>query len=97
MSDLENFSVPDGSEWWKEATPGSNAEKLSEKFRESIKKWAAWTGRTQKDEKKAKKYDFLLSTFLVKILLDKKYDDLLENIFMLLDEWYPSNFILGEN
>jgi hypothetical protein len=52
-------------------------------------------GRTQKDEKKAKKHDFLLASFLVEILLNKKYDFLLNDLFELLDLGYPSNFVLG--
>lgn len=70
------------------------AKEVSEKFKESIKKASAWIARTQKDEKKAKKYDFLLANFLVKIIIDKKYDSVLENIFKVMDFWYSSNFIL---
>ena len=69
-------------------------KEVSEKFKESIKKASAWIAKTQKDEKKAKKYDFLLANFLVKIIIDKKYDSVLENIFKVMDFWYSSNFIL---
>ena len=75
----------------------NSAEKISEvseKFKESIKRASAWIAKTQKDEKKAKKYDFLLASFLVKIIIDKKYDSLLENIFKVIDFWYSSNFVL---
>ena len=78
-------------------SPWSSPEQVkevSEKFKESIKKASAWIARTQKDEKKAKKYDFLLANFLVKIIIDKKYDSVLENIFKVMDFWYSSNFIL---
>ena len=78
-------------------SPWSSPEQVkevSEKFKESIKKASAWITRTQKDEKKAKKYDFLLANFLVKIIIDKKYDSVLENIFKVMDFWYSSNFIL---
>ena len=78
-------------------SPWSSPEQVkevSEKFKESIKKASAWIARTQKDEKKAKKYDFLLANFLVKIIIDKKYDSVLENIFKTMDFWYSSNFIL---
>ena len=78
-------------------SPWSSPEQvkeISEKFKESIKKASAWIARTQKDEKKAKKYDFLLANFLVKIIIDKKYDSVLENIFKVMDFWYSSNFIL---
>ncbi|RAL57937.1 hypothetical protein BLD25_01110 [Candidatus Gracilibacteria bacterium GN02-872] len=79
-------------------SPGSSPEQVkevSEKFKESIKKASAGITRTQKDEKKAKKYDFLLANFLVKIIIDKKYDSVLENIFKVMDFGYSSNFILG--
>ncbi|RKW24109.1 hypothetical protein D8B46_02080 [Candidatus Gracilibacteria bacterium] len=79
-------------------SPGSSPEQvkeISEKFKESIKKASAGIAKTQKDEKKAKKYDFLLANFLVKIIIDKKYDSVLENIFKVMDFGYSSNFILG--
>ena len=44
-------------------SPWSSPEQVkevSEKFKESIKKASAWIARTQKDEKKAKKYDSVL-------------------------------------
>ena len=78
-------------------SPWSSPEQvkeISEKFKESIKKASAWIAKTQKDEKKAKKYDFLLANFLVKIIIDKKYDSVLENIFKVMDFWYSSNYIL---
>ena len=31
---------------------------------------------------------------MVKIIIDKKYDSVLENIFKVMDFWYSSNFIL---
>lgn len=36
----------------------------------------------------------MLSSFLIKIILDKKYDDLLALLIACLDKWYPSNFLL---
>ena len=87
---LDDFS-PDieSSEWW------SQSVEVSEKFKEWLKKWAAGIKRTKKDESKAKKHDLLLAGFLVKILIDKKYDPLLEYIFAALNHWFPSNFVLG--
>ena len=84
--DIDNSEAP-----W--SSP-EQVKEVSEKFKESIKKASAWIARTQKDEKKAKKYDFLLANFLVKIIIDKKYDSVLENIFKVMDFWYSSNFIL---
>lgn len=91
---LDDYSYDiDNSEWlWNSSEKAS--ESVSEKIRESIKKWASWIKRTQKDEKKAKKYDFLLANSLVKIIINKKYDSIVENIFKVMDFWYASNFIL---
>lgn len=71
-----------------------SAKEISEKFKESVKKATAWIWRTRKDEKKAKKYDFLLANFLVKIIVDKKYDVLVQSLFNSMDYWYTSNFII---
>lgn len=90
---LEDF-VPEieSSEWawqWAEATKES-----SEKYKESSKKAWAKVAKTQKDEKKAKKYDLLLAGFLVKIIINKKYDKVLESLFSAIDDGYTSNFVL---
>lgn len=93
MEDFEAYSPNeswDGSQWWAE-----KSREQAEKQREQSRKAAAWIGRTQKDEGKAKKHDFLLAGFLVEILLNKKYDFLLDEMFGLLDAGYPSNFVLG--
>lgn len=86
-SDLDNTESG-----WQSA---ESTKEVSEKFKESVRKWAAGVKRTQKDEKKAKKYDFLLANFLVEILISKKYDFLLDDIFVALNQWYGANFILG--
>lgn len=86
---LEDF-IPDES--WSESWPKSS--EISEKFKESIKKSSAWIKRVQKDEKKAKKFDALLSGFLVDIVKNSKYDFLLNYLFKLLSSWFPSSFIL---
>ncbi len=70
------------------------SEQISEIYKEEIKKSSSWIQRTRKDEKKAKKQDVLLANFLVKILLDKKYDIVLEVLFKAMDSWVPSNLIL---
>nr|MDD3720178.1 hypothetical protein [Candidatus Gracilibacteria bacterium] len=68
---------------------------VSEKFKESVKKASAKSQKIQKDEKKAKKYDLLLAHFLVKIILEKKYDDIVSLLFPCRDRGYPSNFLIG--
>ncbi len=85
---LEDF-IP--SENW-DAWPKSN--EVSEKFKESTKKAAAGMKRVQKDEKKAKKFDTILASFLVKIIKNEKYDSLLSDLFLSLDNWFSSNFLL---
>jgi len=90
---LEDFSPDiDSSEWtWKSSEAISE---VSEKIKESSKKAAAWVKRTKQDEQKAKKYDFLLAWFLAKIIIDKKYDFILEELFRVINHSYPSNFVL---
>ena len=91
---LEEFTPVEStweSGWWS----SEKAREMSEKFKEQVRKASAWIKRTQKDEWKAKKQDMLLANFLVKIILNKKFDDILELLFNLLDKWYPSNFLLG--
>lgn len=89
MSDLDSFSPDESSE------QGKWSAEVSEKFKEAVKKATAGIQRTQKDEKKGKQYDVMLSAFLVEIILNKHFDSLLEPLFNLMDEGYPSNFLLG--
>ena len=88
---LEEFTPIESWEWW----VSQASEWVSEAYKESAKK--AWAGikRTKKDEKKAKRYDFLLAKFLVEMILKKKYDSLLDELFSCLDAWYGTNFLLG--
>lgn len=89
---LEDFSPIDTQEWvWN--SPDKIWE-VSEKFKEAVKKASSWIKRTQKDEWKAKKHDLLLANFLVKIIISKKYDQLLDSLFKSMDEWFTSNFLL---
>jgi len=70
------------------------SHEISEKFKDAIKKASAWIKRTQRDEWKAKIQDVLLASFLVILILDRKYDELLDGLFSCLGNWYPSNFLL---
>ena len=85
---LEDYNPAESSEGW------SSSSEVSEKYKESAKKAGAGIKRTQKDEKKAKKYDFLLAKFLVEMILKKKYDPLLGDLFPCLDAGYGTNFLL---
>lgn len=90
---LDDFdSGETGDESWN--TANSSLE-VSEKFKESVKRAGAKSQKIQKDEKKAKKYDLLLAHFLVKIILEKKYDDMVALLFPCRDKGYPSNFLIG--
>ena len=90
---IEDFSPEiESSEWVWQSSEGT--KESSEKYKESTKKAWAKIQKTRKDEKKAKKYDFLLAGFLVKIIINKKYDSILESLFPTINSWYPSNFVL---
>lgn len=93
---LEDY-VPDLDSWdesgWQ--VVDKQSEKVSEKFKESVKKGQAGIKRTAKDESKSKKKDLLLANFLVKIILEKKYDSLLDDMFAAMDAGHPSNIVLG--
>ncbi|QFR38619.1 hypothetical protein A9Q91_00085 [Candidatus Gracilibacteria bacterium 28_42_T64] len=86
---LDDITLSESSEG------GAQSVEISEKFKEAAKKAGAGIKRTQKDEKKAKKSDLLLAGFLVKIIIDKKYDSVLIDLFKSLHSGYPSNFLLG--
>lgn len=88
MSIEDYWAIDEGSE------SGSQSSEISEKYKAEAKKAGAGIKRTQKDEQKAKKYDFLLAKFLVEMILKKKYDELLEELFACLDAWYGTNFLL---
>lgn len=90
MEDFDSSYEASDNSW----NTASSSLEVSEKFKEWVKKAWAKAKKIQKDEKKAKKYDFMLSSFLIKIILDKKYDDLLALLMACLDKWYPSNFLL---
>jgi hypothetical protein len=95
LEDFETFeSADNGVDWQVDSWTNTAKEAASEKASEKAKKSAAWIKRTIKDESKAKKCDSLLYSFLIKIVKDKKYDFLLEDLFSCLDEWYPSNFLV---
>ena len=91
---LEEY-IPNLESWESQTSWAEKASEVSEKFKEQVKKASAWIARTRKDEKKAKKQDLLLANFLVKIILNKKYDSLIEWLFKLVDMWVSSNFLLG--
>ncbi|NDK08516.1 hypothetical protein EOM39_04710 [Candidatus Gracilibacteria bacterium] len=90
MEDFDSYESADSG-----TNTASSGLEVSEKFKEGVKKAGAKAKKIQKDEKKAKKYDIMLSSFLIKIILDKRYDDLLALIMACLDKGYPSNFLLG--
>lgn len=70
------------------------SEQISEVYKEEIKRWDAKVKKSKKDEKKAKQQDMLLAKFLVKILIDKRYDSLFPALFKSFDVGVPPNLIL---
>ena len=88
---IEDFTSVESSEWWENQA----SEGVSEAYKESSKKASAWIKRTKKDERRAKRYDFLLAKFLVEMILKKKYDTVLEDLFSCMDAGYGTNFLLG--
>lgn len=89
LDDFDSGEIGDES-----GNTASNSLEVSEKFKEGVKKSWAKTQKIQKDEKKAKKYDLLLAHFLVKIILEIKFDDLVSLLFSCRDKGYPSNFLI---
>ena len=85
---LEEFIPQESDEQW------SSWAEIAEKAREGIKKWTAWSKRVRKDEKRAKQYDMSLANFLVKILLEKKYDTLFDSMFGSIHAGIPSNLVM---
>lgn len=85
---LDDFTPIESWEWWQKSS------EVSEKFKEAVKKSSAGIKRVQKDEKKAKKFDNILASFLVQIIKNKDYDFLLNDLFKSLDNWFSSNFLL---
>lgn len=86
--------------WLDDFTPlednsGPKSAEVSEKFKEAAKKARAWIKRVQKDEAKAKKFDLILVEFLVIFIRDKKYDEILESLFKVLDSGISSRFIVA--
>lgn len=71
-----------------------NSSEDNEKYSEQSKRSWDWVKRVKKDKRKAKKYDCILAYFLVEILKNKKYDFLFSDLFLCLDYWFNSNFII---
>jgi len=92
---LNNFSAD--IDWQDESwiSMWNISEQISEVYKDEVKRWEAQAKKTRKDEKKAKKQDLLLAKFLVKILIDKRYDNLFPDLFKSFDAWVPSNLILA--
>jgi hypothetical protein len=92
MSLEEYIPDIDSSEWWWSSAEAS--KEVSEKFKEGMKKSWKKRKKVQKDEKKARKWDFLLASFLIKIIINKKYDKILNYLCKIIDDGFPSNFLL---
>jgi len=91
---LEDFS-PEIESWEWVWNSQENVTEFLEKVSKTAQKSQSKVQKAGKDEKKAKTYDLLLAWFLVKIIVDKKYDFILEKLFTCIHKWFSSNFILS--
>lgn len=72
------------------------SEQVRETAKEDSSSWGSKKrDKTQKDEKKAKRMDFLLAWFLRDILQHKEYDFLWDDVIVILWKWIPSSFLLA--
>lgn len=67
----------------------------SEKQREASKKAQSQLQKTQKDEKKAKGDNDILFQILSHFIKNPFYEDLVPTVTTLLEQWFPSRYILG--
>lgn len=67
----------------------------SEKQREAAKKAHSQLQKTQKDEKKARWDSDALFTILIHFIKNPYYEDLVPFVTWLLEQWFPSRYILG--
>ncbi|TXI26022.1 MAG: hypothetical protein E6Q61_01185 [Nitrosomonas sp.] len=67
----------------------------SEQQREEAAAALAGIARTQKDEKKAQKYDIWLSELVKKLLQSSVYDHIINQLVPLLNARCPSHILLG--
>jgi hypothetical protein len=88
---LDSIDDIDSWEVWAQASETKEEQKeKKDRFAKSL----AWIGRTQKDEKKAKKDNDNLFDIIKEILKDPKYDVLIPFVVETLKIQTPSNFIL---
>lgn len=72
-----------------------NVAEQSEEQREQASAVLAAIARTQKDEKKAHKYDIWLSEIVKKFLHNSVYDHVINQLVPLLNERCPSHMLVG--
>lgn len=88
---LDDISL-DGSEIW--GTSSETPSEKSEKQKESSRKAQSQLQKTQKDEKKAKQDNDDLFLILSKFIKNPLYEELIPSVVLLLQNSYPSRFIL---
>ena len=74
---------------------GNKVNEQSEQQREEAASALAGIQRTQKDEKKAQKYDVWLSELVKKLLQSSVYDHVINQLVPLLNARCPSHILLG--
>ncbi len=84
---------------WNDSLDGLNLSgkvaEQSEEQREQAAAALAGIARTQKDEKKAQKYDIWLSELVKKLLQSSVYDHVINQLVPLLNARCPSHLLLG--
>lgn len=84
---------------WNDSLDGLNLSgkvaEQSEQQREEASAALAGIARTQKDEKKAQKYDVWLSELVKKLLQSSVYDHVINQLVPLLNARCPSHLLLG--
>jgi hypothetical protein len=84
---------------WNDSLDGLNLSgkvaEQSEQQREEAAAALAGIARTQKDEKKAQKYDVWLSELIKKLLQSSVYDHVINQLVPLLNARCPSHILLG--
>lgn len=84
---------------WNDSLDGLNlsgkVSEQSEQQREEASAALAGIVRTQKDEKKAQKYDVWLSELIKKLLQSSVYDHVINQLVPLLNARCPSHLLLG--
>ncbi len=88
---LDDLSLESGEIW---GTSSEAPSEKSEKQKESSRRAQSQLQKTQKDEKKAKQDNDDLFLILARFIKNPLYEELIPSVVLLLQNSYPSRFIL---